>query len=209
VTPPEDRIRPARPDDLDRCYEICLRTADAGADATALHGDPCLPGHVWAAPYLLFEPEHAFVVTGPDDRAGGYVVAALDSAAFEARLEAAWWPALRDRYPLDAAASRTPADQAAVRLVHHPPRADPALLAAHPSHLHVDLLPDHQGRGNGRRLLDTLLAALDDAGSAGVHLTVSTRNERAIGFYRAVGWRELGRTRHGVAFGRRLGPAAA
>ena len=58
------RIRPARPDDLDDVYRICLLTADNGRDATSLVRDPKLPGYVWAAPYLMFEPSLAFVATG-------------------------------------------------------------------------------------------------------------------------------------------------
>ena len=198
-----DPIRAARPDDLDALYEICVRTADAGEDATALHTDAALPGHVWAAPYLMHEPQHAFVVVDPDDQAVGYILGAADSRAFEAELERSWWPGLRDRYPV-VADGRTPADQDTVALIHDPPRAHDALLEAFPSHLHIDLLPAAQGRGNGRALIETLLAALAEAGSVGVHLGVSNRNERAIGFYRAMGLIELGSTPDGTGFGRRL-----
>lgn len=198
-----DAIRPARTDDLGPLYEICLRTADAGEDATALHTDPLLPGHVWAAPYLLHEPRHAFVVVDPDDHPTGYVLGAADSRSFEAELERSWWPDLRGRYPM-VAEGRTPADQETVALIHDPPRAAEPLLEAYPSHLHIDLLPEAQGRGNGRRLMETVLTSLAGAGSVGVHLGVSDRNERAIGFYRAIGLTELGSSRHGTAFGTRL-----
>lgn len=197
-------IRPARAGDLDRLYEICLRTADAGDDATRLHGDPLLVGHVWAAPYLHHAPEHAFVVVDDHDVADGYVLGALDSRAFEAELERSWWPALRERYPLDGV-DRSERDEQTVALIHDPPRAPDAIVDRYPSHLHIDLLPAIQGRGVGRRLIETLLGSLADAGSTGVHLGVAAENERAVGFYRAVGFTELGRSRSGgVAFGRRL-----
>lgn len=198
-----DHIRRAVATDEERLYEICLRTADAGEDATSLHADPMLPGHVWAAPYLHHAPEHAYVVVDAEDRAGGYVLAALDSRRFESELERSWWPALRARHPLDAP-GRTPADQGTVELIHDPPTAADPIVGAFPSHLHIDLLPEFQGRGNGRRLIDTVAASLADAGSPGVHLGVSIRNARAVGFYAAVGFTELGRNDVGVAFGRRL-----
>lgn len=197
------RIRPAASRDLDRLYEICLRTADAGEDASRLHDDPSLPGHVWAAPYLHHAPEHAYVVVDGHDVAGGYVLGALDSRRWEQMLERSWWPGLRASYPLRAE-GRTPADQATVELLHDPPSAVEEIVTAYPSHLHIDLLPPFQGRGVGRRLIKTVVDSLADAGSPGVHLGVSVRNERAIGFYRAVGFVELGRSRHGIAFGRRL-----
>ena len=199
----EPNIRPAAPRDEAQLYEICLRTADAGGDATPLHNDASLPGHVWAAPYLHHSPEHAFVVIDAADVARGYVLAALDSRDFEATLERSWWPGLRARYP-GQADDRTPADQDTVALIHDPPVAAEPLLRAYPSHLHIDLLPEVQGCGNGRRLVQTVLASLAAAGSPGVHLGVSARNVRAIGFYEAVGFTELGRNDHGVAFGWRL-----
>ena len=92
------RIRPYRPDDLDELYRICLQTADNGQDGTSLFRDPRLPGHVYAAPYALFEPSLAFVAQDSGG-VGGYIVAALDSHAFERRLERDWWPALRASHP--------------------------------------------------------------------------------------------------------------
>jgi hypothetical protein len=56
------QIRPYQPGDLDDIYRVCLLTADDGQDATALVRDPRLPGHVWAGPYVTFEPSLAFVV---------------------------------------------------------------------------------------------------------------------------------------------------
>ena len=92
------RIRPYRPSDLDELYRICLLTGDAGQDATPLYQDLRLLGHIFAAPYGVLEPSLAFVA---EDAAGvgGYIVGALDTQAFEERLESEWWPALRGRYP--------------------------------------------------------------------------------------------------------------
>ena len=52
------RYRSGGPDDL---YRICLLTADSGQDATSLFRDSRLPGHLFAAPYGVFEPSLAFV----------------------------------------------------------------------------------------------------------------------------------------------------
>jgi ribosomal protein S18 acetylase RimI-like enzyme len=199
VTP---HIRPYRADDLDALYEICLRTGAAGGDATALVEDPLLFGHLYAAPYGVLEPEHAFVVDDGTGTAVGYVVGAVDTATFEARCEAEWWPALRDRYP--ARPGGTTLDDLLVELIHQRTAPDGRLLATHPSHLHIDLLPDVQGLGFGRRLLDTLFEALRVAGSPGVHWGVSTRNQRAIAFYRHLGTEELAADGMIVTFGVRL-----
>ena len=69
--------------DTPALYDVCLRTADAGGDATHLHNEPSLLGHVWLGPYLALEPELAWVVDGGGGRPLGYVVGALDTTAFE------------------------------------------------------------------------------------------------------------------------------
>ncbi len=196
-------LRPATPGDRDALYDICLRTAAAGADASKLHDDLELVGHVWVGPYLALEPEHAVVAVGADDVPVGYVVGALDSGEFERRAEDEWWPALRDRYPLDAGADRTrpPADRKAIELLHTPPRADATFLDRYPSHLHINLLPRAQGHGAGRRLLDRLIAELGAAGSPGVQLGVAAANHGAVGFYEAYGFERLAERRDTIVYG--------
>jgi hypothetical protein len=112
-------------------YRICLLTGDDGQDATPLFSDPRLLGHFFAAPYGLFEPALAFVA---EDAAGvgGYILGALDTQAFEERLERTWWPRLRARYPDPPANLRgeqlTP-DQQVARIIHHPWRIPDGLAA--------------------------------------------------------------------------------
>lgn len=186
-------IRGYQPGDLDVLYGICLQTADSGQDATSLFSDPRLPGHVYVAPYVTFEPSLAFVA---EDAAGvgGYILAALDSPAFDRQLEQHWWPALRARYP------EAPPDQAerlslperyAVHDIHHPFSVPPDVIERFPSHLHVNLVPRLQGHGTGQQLVATLLSGLRDHGSRGVHLLVGYSNQRAVGFYRHIGFTEL------------------
>lgn len=203
--PPPIRLRAAVPSDRDALYDICLRTGDAGRDATGSVDDGALYGHVYAGAYLRFEPGFAFVAD-LGGSAVGYVLGALDTAAFEARCEAQWWPPLRERYPNDG--SGTAIDRRLVQAIHAP-RVTPAVVTdRYPSHLHIDLLPVAQGRGLGRGLMQLLFDRLVDAGSTGVHLGVDPRNEHAIGFYEHLGMR-----RHdhdgGVLFTRHLGDADA
>jgi ribosomal protein S18 acetylase RimI-like enzyme len=198
-------VRPFRPDDLDALYRVCLETGDAGRDATALHEDPTLLGHIYAAPYALFEPTLAFVLED-DEGVGGYVLGALDTTAFDARLEQEWWPALRSRYPLPPPERGGTPDGFLIGMIHGRHHRDPEVVAGHPSHLHIDLVERCQGQGGGRRLMATLLDALRAAGSPGVHLGVSTRNERAVGFYRHLGFEELTADDWIIQFGMRLRP---
>lgn len=182
-------LRGYEPGDLDALYEICLRTGDAGEDARPIVDDPRLLGDIYAAPYAALEPESAFVVDDGSGRAAGYVLGALDTRAFESACEREWWPPLRARHPRRPGG--TALDDLLVEMIHHRHRQDDEVVGSHPSHLHIDLLPEVQGAGWGRRLLEELFDRLRAGGSPGVHLGVSVRNERAIGFYDHLGFRQL------------------
>lgn len=202
-------LRRARPEDEQAFYDICLLTGDSGKDASALYTDPKLLGHVYAAPYLHFAPQFAFVLEDGQG-VGGYVIAAPDSRTFENTLEREWWPKLREQYPDPAGIlpeERTP-DQRMMHLIHHRNHTPPELAAEYPAHLHIDLLPRMQGGGNGKRLMLTLLDALAQAGVPGVHLGVGSRNEKAVGFYRHLGFQELQSHPWGYTFGMKLPPSA-
>jgi len=164
--------------------------------------DQRLFGELYAAPYGVLEPEHAIVV---DDGAGtaiGYAVGALDTRAFEARCAAEWWPSLRERYLVGSGGSNL--DQLLIAMLHHPHLADEDVVARHPSHLHIDLLPECQGAGWGRRLMDHLQELLRADGSPGVHLGVNTRNQGALAFYIHLGYEELSRNQMSHTLGLRL-----
>jgi len=180
-------IRRYHPGDLDALYRICLLTGDEGQDATSLFHDPRLLGHFFAAPYGLFEPSLAFVAEDAEG-VGGYIVGALDTQAFDEQLDSKWWPDLRTRYPDPPPA--LPGQQVA-HMIHHPWRIPDELAARYPSHLHINLLPRLQASGHGSQLTKTLIAALRDQGSRGVHLHVPRGNRRAAGFYRHIGFTEL------------------
>lgn len=186
-------IRPYRPGDLDALYRICLLTGDEGQDATSLFHDPKLLGHFFAAPYGLLEPSLAFVAEDSEG-VGGYIVGALDTRAFEALLELKWWPDLRTRYldpPPCPPSQRWTRDQQVAHMIHHPWRIPDELAARYPSHLHINLLPRLQASGHGSQLTRTLIGALLDQGSLGVHLHVPRGNRRAAGYYRHIGFTEL------------------
>lgn len=201
-------VGPYRPGDRPALYEICLRTGDAGRDATSLYRDPELLGHVYLGAYLALEPGLARVLRRPGGEPVGYAVATVGTTAFEDACEASWWPPLRARYPLPEPGDDSP-DARLVRAIHAGTRTAGAWLVDHPAHLHVDLLPEAQGGGHGRRLLESVLAALAVAGAPGVHLGVDPANEGAVGFYQHLGMRVLERRTDALVLGLRLGSASA
>jgi GNAT superfamily N-acetyltransferase len=181
-------VRPCRPGDLPALYDICLKTGDNGADATHLYADHKIIGEIFAAPYALLEPQHAFVAED-DQGVAGYILGTADTRAFEARLEAEWWPPLRARYAdtAEVPLRERNRDQWDAYYIHHPPKNPQAVVDLAPAHLHIDLLPRLQGQGVGQRLMDAWLGAI--GGRA--HLGCQAPNVRAQRFYERYGWRRI------------------
>ncbi len=182
-------IRPYRDSDLAAVYDICVRTADAGEDARGMWASDDLMPDLFAGPYVHLEPDLAFVL---DDggKAVGYVVGTADTPAFVESYRERWIPRLADRYPPPPGPPRTQ-DEQMVALHHRPERMLLPELAPYPAHLHVDLLPSHQGAGHGRALIRTFLQAAAQAGPPAVHVGMVTANTRARRFYDRVGFQEI------------------
>jgi GNAT superfamily N-acetyltransferase len=186
---------------------ICLKTGDAGQDATAREDDPQLLGLIYAIPYEVLEPDFAFVIDGPGG-VSGYVLGAPDTQAFNARLAAEWYPRLQERVA-DPGPDRTRwrGSDWCRHVIHHPDFDFPAALAAYTSHGHIDLLPQARGKGIGRRAMAVLEQRLSAAGSSGLFMQLDLRNDNARQFYQAVGFEVFreGLPEYSIYMGKRLG----
>jgi ribosomal protein S18 acetylase RimI-like enzyme len=178
-------IRSYRPTDLDAVYDICVRTADDGGDGRGKQSADTLIGDIFAAPYVTLEPEHAYVLDDGTGRAVGYVLGTADTARFVRRFRDEWIPAVAGRYGDD------PRDQDLLGLLRHPERMLVPELADYPAHLHIDLLPEAQGQGQGRGLITAFLGGLHAAGVDRVHLGMSPLNTGARAFYDRLGFTEV------------------
>lgn len=195
------RVEAAGLHDLPGAYRTCLLTGDSGQDASALYRDPDLLGHVYVGPYLA-QSSGTQLVAIDEHGVAGYLLSTDDTLAFEAWAERTWWPPLRQRYPLREGSS---ADDALVRLIHHPERAPAELPGQFPAHLHIDLQERARGAGLGRDLVERLLADLRARDVPGVHLAVAVENTNAIGFYEHLGFRQVGTEPEAILMGLVLG----
>ena len=183
-------IRSARPEDRGALSSICLLTANAGSDASSLYSDPDYPGLVWSVPYLDYAPEHAFVLADGRDVVG-YVVGASDTTAFEDQLHSHWWPALQVKYSDREASAQF--DHVVLDHIRKPKRSNAGIVRSYPGHLHINLLPAAQSGGWGRKMIETELRSLREAGAPAMHLGLNLKNDHAYGFYSHIGLEEIGR----------------
>ncbi len=196
------RIRPATPADEQQIARICLLTGADGGNASGHFGDDTALADVFALPYL-HGPSCFTWVVDIDGEARGYVVAAADTQAFQQWFSEDWWPDRRLLHTL-----RTDGDAWLLPSAADPTRCLSDAVAEYPAHLHIDLLPELQGAGWGRRLIDTLVAQLAEQGVHGVHLVAPRANRPAQEFYPKVGFVRIGEDDENVTYARSTADSA-
>lgn len=191
-------IRNYRQSDYEKLFEICLKTGDSGKDASKIYKDPKLLGSFYAAPYAIFHPELTFILS-MNDEAVGYIIGTSNSQKFYEITEEKYFPELRKIYPLPDK-DDTSADARIIRLIHngHKPKIE---FQNYPAHLHIDILPEGQGKGFGKKLIDTFINKLKELKIPALHLEVGKRNTNAIAFYEKYGFHRIVEFEYSIGFG--------
>ncbi len=139
--------------------------------------------------YIEREGRNCFVAVDENDKAIGYILCAEDYDVFAEALKNEYIP----RIPEENTSARYYAQTSAVLQEKY--------KDSYPAHLHIDLLPEYQRMGIGRRLIDTLCDHLKSKKIPGVMLSVSKENTGGIKFYESYGFTHLESSSFGEAFG--------
>jgi ribosomal protein S18 acetylase RimI-like enzyme len=198
-----EHIRKACYQDLPYLYRICLKTALSGLDGTDYFHDPFCVGHYYAAPYLFFEPETCFVALDGNDIPCGYIVGTSDTVAFTQWMNTTWLPPLRPQY-LNRSHFKCKSEELINQLICKGPGEGVWEHVGYPAHMHINLLPEIQGKGLGKGLMLSFFGALKEKGVYGVHLGVDGHNTHAIGFYEKMGMTVLKNLHWGTVYGKQL-----
>jgi len=184
----ELKIRPAHLSDLPYIYDICLRTALSGKDATNEVNDKYMIGQYFAAPYVHFETDLCFVLT-EKSIPQGYILGTSDSSAFYSWMNRKWLPYIRLLYP-SGIQHKSDFEKFCIDVINRDCMlAD--FLKEYPAHLHINLLPQLQGKGMGKKLISEFISKVKSKGIGGLHLSVGQKNTSAITFYKKVGFLHL------------------
>jgi GNAT superfamily N-acetyltransferase len=192
-------IRPATLADAPAIAHICLLTGSVGTDATGKFCDDTAISDVYATPYL-YGPGGFALIWETDTEPVGYILGTADTRAFQEWFSSDWWPRVGAGRTI-----KTADDEWLIPSAADPARMLNAYVDGYPAHLHIDLLPEAQGQGAGRALIEAMIGLLGDRGVSGVHLDASAANLGANAFYPRVGFTELERTEGGVFWGRKVG----
>ena len=199
---PDFSIRSYKSADTSAVYEICLKTGNSGQDATHLFSDPLVLGHIYVGPYMEFEPQSVFILED-DEGPCGYIMGVLDSQTYYQWMHSEWLPKIRVNYKKPRGNLDTWDETEKITdLLFHP--VSQRLLPDYPAHLHIDLLSRAQGKGQGKLLMDRFIDYLKYNKIPGLHLELSSNNDRAFNFYRKYGIEELDRDNESIIMGYHL-----
>jgi len=192
-------IRSYKSTDTSVAYKICLKTGNSGQDATHLFSDPLVLGHIYVGPYMEFEPQSVFILED-DQGPCGYIMGVLDSQTYHQWMHSEWLPKIRVAYKKPTGNPDTWDETEKITdLLFHP--VSQRLLPDFPAHLHIDLLSRAQGKGQGKLMMDRFIDYLRYNKIPGVHLELSSKNDRAFNFYRKYGMQELDRDNESIIMG--------
>ena len=172
-------------------YQICLKTGDAGKDASQIFRDVNLLGDLYVGPYLEYPSGLAWTI---EDEVGicGYVLGVANTLAYHRWHLNHWLPRIRKgrRLPEKDEDDWTMDDTLLASLFEFE-FDHPDWLEQFPAHIHIDLLPRVQGRGLGTRFVREMLDAFCDQNCRGVHLGMHPENHKALSFYQKLGFEVL------------------
>lgn len=163
-------IRPYLPSDEESVYDLSFKSStsessmDIDGDVVEVHGSDAVGG------FLCLSPEYCFVVEDGDESICGFALAAVDAETFNKRLDVAWIPDLRKKYPLNDQnrSSESSRRDMIVQNIHsNRPNTPLHVLNNYPSVLVLSLTPYVMSFDSSvsKRLLTCVLAALKANGN--------------------------------------------
>ena len=187
-------VRPYRADDRAAVRQICHLTGYMGDPISWQWRDEQSFADLFSSYYTDREPESSLVAE-LDGRVVGYLLGCRSTARIGDPLRPLYAQlvnrGLLVRRGTAGVLWRSGWD-GMVEVAHRRPLVKEPNDAAHPAHLHINLLPEARGRGVGRRLVSRWFASLTAGGVPGCQLGTWAENRHAIAFFRSVGFRALG-----------------
>jgi ribosomal protein S18 acetylase RimI-like enzyme len=176
--------------------EITFRTGFKGEDMSGrgFCDDTRLWFLIFIAYYARFEPQHFFVADEVSNhQVIGFICGTPDTLTQEARFRKQMVPRISLRlfgytswrYPRSF---KTVINLLRSFLSQRDVGLEAQFVDQYPAHLHINLLPTHQGMGLGSRLIKQFEEHIRSLGAPGIHLRTSNKNLKAVSFYRKMGF---------------------
>ncbi|KAG9190144.1 hypothetical protein G6011_08232 [Alternaria panax] len=181
--------------DFEDGLHVFLKTIQPGLDWEPAR---TVGSYLWYRAYVNVAPETCYVLDDGTGRVVGYCIGATDTTSFAQRWRDVFTPTidpkLVPRHKIqtgdpqmegsDVKHFRKAVYEADCSMLHPWPQ----MLEQYPAHLHIDILPEYQGKGWGKVLIQTLLGTFKSKGAKGVHLDMVQSNTGARAFYNRIGF---------------------
>ena len=170
------KIRPYEAKDKQNLRYICKETAwdSYKENENKLESVPILYNDY----FTENEPEYIFVLADEADQAVGYIICSVDYEKFYHIMDTEY----RARVLRVAPEETRLLDSFLEGLKKISDRAE---------HLHIDMLPEYQGKGYGRKLTEALIQKLRDDGIKSVSGCMVSRSAASYKMYRKIGFEEI------------------
>ena len=166
-------IRPYKAKDKENVRFVCLNSEGPCKSSKRARNFALA---VYCDCYIENEPENCFVAADEKDKAIGYVISTESFDKFKEIYISTYYPRIKKwEYRRRKSALRAIASQEKYK-------------EDYPAHLHIDILPEYQHMGLGRKLMDALCDNLRNKNVKGVMFTVWHKNYNAIKFYEKYGF---------------------
>jgi len=194
------KIKQAEIEDIEDLAKVALTTAIGGKDGTDYFYNKNAVSQYFCEPYIKYDNQYCFDVV-ENDICEGYTVGAVDSKDFFAWFNESWLPSLREIY--SGCQIKTKEEKDIIDLINKDVE-NSSFFEEYPAHLHINLSKNLQGKKIGSKLINTLLDKFAEQGVKGVHLGVDIKNDRAIGFYRHLGFEIIESHSWGHVMGKKI-----
>lgn len=127
--------------------------------------------------YTEYESENCFVLDDGDGNAVGYILISADFKNYKKTFKKAFLPRLKE----------ISFSQYLLKKLSFLPES--IISRKYPAHLHIDILSDFTGNGEGGKLMKAALEYLAEKRVKGIFLCVGSHNKGAVRFYRRNGFK--------------------
>ncbi len=169
------QIRKYKDSDFEKVRQICFETARGKQFQTNKE----LVCTLFCDYYLTYEKDNCFIISAENDEAVGYVFCAENFDDYINKYFEVYFSKVKSLSKKEAFIKRCE------KIFYR------KIAKTYPAHLHIDILEEYRGKGNGKGLIRKLLDSLKSKGVKGIYLTVDTQNQKAIKFYYKLGFKKL------------------
>ncbi|XP_072433853.1 protein O-GlcNAcase isoform X2 [Chiloscyllium punctatum] len=152
---------------------------------------PDLIGDRFLGHFLALSPDYCFILEG-EDGVCGCVAGALEVRSFSKGCEAAWFPAMQEKYAKPTALHNLTPTQELIMFFHSKKPSFPDSLLYHfPSLLQLNVPPQMLDSSEARNLVICLMSALKANGSQGVFCELKASDKEQLELHLSLGFLEL------------------